>query len=716
VTRKHLFVALVTAAWLGVSVVAHCDDQPAAKAERKFDRYGDPLPEGALLRLGTIRLRQPMGVECVAVSADGKFVASGGVTSVRIWDAATGALVREFRPGARALAFSPDGRAIAFGNDLGVLHIWDVEKARERIACRRKIGDLDRALAVHAVAIAPDGTWVAAAGQGVVSLYEPASGEEILTLRHDDERPDDEPCLAVSPDSKVLASSNDSSIRLWDLARGGAAVVIEKAHDREVTAMTFTPDGKTLISGGHRSEIVKATADEPLHGKAISQVRAWDARTGEPVGERLAEIENDRIRGLWLSPDGATLVTSLSRKLQIVAWPTGRELAVLPTGERLRGYGSGSMSVSRDGKTLALATECCALEVWDAIARKRRLECAEPHSGKIHGVIFSPDGRSAATAGDDGVITLWDAATGRETQRLVYSDRNLNLRSLRFSPDGDLLAAGGNHFTGLVRTASTVRVWRVATGELVRELPVPSCPFTICFSPDGKRLATGDAEFGFGDSQGEAPIRVFDLADGRELAKLEGHELSILALAFTADGRQLVSASEDRTLRVWDLAAKRTVRTIKLGLTDAAAISADGSVAVVNPFHDEDAKRKEPDGPPGMTVWDISAGKEIQRLETYSWGGAYGDQVIAMSGNRRLVAGNANRKVQFAASAPGTICIWDTASGKEVLRLRYAAAGAWAFAFSPDGRKLASGMTDGTALIWDVSPAYDKFKPMEKKP
>src|SRR5436309_14350997 len=100
----HQSFALAALVLINMSVAGRADEQPVVKAERKLDRCGDPLPEGALLRLGTVRLRQPMGCECVAVSADGKLVGSGGGGSVRIWDAATGAKVRELRPGARSLA------------------------------------------------------------------------------------------------------------------------------------------------------------------------------------------------------------------------------------------------------------------------------------------------------------------------------------------------------------------------------------------------------------------------------------------------------------------------------------------------------------------------------------------------------------------------------------------------------------------------------------
>src|SRR5207302_559231 len=93
--RPYLSFAL-TVALGGLGVSAYAAEQPARHAGQKLDSYGDPLPTGALLRLGTTRLRQPGGCYCVALSPDGKRVASGGVYSVRVWDAATGVKLREF--------------------------------------------------------------------------------------------------------------------------------------------------------------------------------------------------------------------------------------------------------------------------------------------------------------------------------------------------------------------------------------------------------------------------------------------------------------------------------------------------------------------------------------------------------------------------------------------------------------------------------------------
>ena len=274
--------------------------QPESNRDSRVDQYGDPLPQGALARLGTVRLHHSGYIERMLFSPDGKILATIGNSSVSLWDWANGK-ERLPLPAAHVgtVAFSPDGKILATASDREKVRLWDIEKTREigNLMVRRETSMVYRS----ALAFAEDGKVLVYAGDdGVAQGWDVTTGKVRLFFQLP-KKGDMISAIALSPSGKVLAyatrweeGTNAGPVCLFDLVSGKELHCL-RDHKQPVWSLAFSPDGTILAS---------ASTTEPPY--------LWDVAAGKPL--RTLQGQKHDPQFLAFSPNGKTLAAGDSWK------------------------------------------------------------------------------------------------------------------------------------------------------------------------------------------------------------------------------------------------------------------------------------------------------------------------------------------------------------------------------------------------------------------
>jgi WD40 repeat protein len=320
--------------------------------------------------------------------------------------------------------------------------------------------------------------------------------------------------------------------------------------------------------------------------------------------------------------------------------------------------------------------------------------------GRAFSVAFSPDGKTLAAGSWDGTVRLWEVASGKELH--LFQDQKSPVRAVAFSPDGKVLACGCEGLGIVLRDT--------ATGTELRRLKGHHGPVTfVRFSLDGKRLASKGYDH---------TLRLWDAASGREVRRLSSQDSEKqlhdpdCPVSFAPDGKTVASATfaseafgrqVQRTFRVWEVATGAEIRSFKDDSSSlgAVAFSPDNKLLAV-------ATGPVTGRPPRISLWDVDSGRALRPIEP-----TQAEHLASLS----FLAFSPDGKT-LAASGGGPIQLWEIATRREVGRFPTHDTGPTCLVFSPAGRLLASGSTDVTVLLWDLTGRMQngKLPPLKLSP
>jgi WD40 repeat protein/serine/threonine protein kinase len=443
-------------------------------------------------------------VETAQFSPDGKLIVTAGRDgTTRVWDAHTGKqLVELLKHNAivTTAQFSPDSTRIVTATWGGVIRIWDSQTGKLLPS------PLTQDNRVNSVQFSPDGKRLVTASGTTVRVWETESGAPLTEpLQHSGVVS----FAQFSPDGKrILTASRDGTARVWDVLNGLPPLTEILRHDTRVTTVQFSPDGKRIV-----------TASDD------GTARVWDARSGQPLTEPIRH--SSPVLSAQFSPDGSRIIT-ITRGKSVQVWDSETGKAV--TAALVHHANVSSAEFSPDGKRLVTATWDGTAQVWDAETGKPLMEPMK-HRSRVNSATFSPDGKQIVTASADGTARVWDAWSGKQLSELQHGSL-VGITSAQFSPDGKRILT--------VSRDGTAPIWDAQTGQQLTQ--VAGDVNSAQFSPDGKRVLTFSG----------SAARVWDAQTGQPLTEPLQNNPTIYSAQFSSDGKRIITSTFAGGARVWD--------------------------------------------------------------------------------------------------------------------------------------------------------------------
>lgn len=617
-----------------------------------------PLPDTARI-LQTNTIAHPISrmshgeyakISDVDFSPDGIYVVSGGGEgTVRVWEALSGKEIVRIEAGSwvDSVDFSPNGKYIVSGGcekneaqftnvcALGSIHVWELNTGKEIVHILLS-GE------VKTVVFSPDGKYIVSSGcetyemifqcsQGVVGVWEAMTGDEITQIM----------------------------------------------HNGEVSSVTFSPNGKYIVSGGCEKRDINSRCSQGI-------ARVWEAMTGKEVTRM---IHDGEVSSTVFSPDGRYVVSGGDDFIARV-WETstGQEIAHLKHGGSVN-----TVAISPDNTHVVSGGSDNIAYVWEVSTGS--VTSYMIHDEAITYVAFSPDGMYVVSGSQDGTVRVWQAANGKEVSRANY---DINVNDIAFSPNGKYVVIGDWGELGVI-------VWEIPTVNYVTTTKPVGVVTSVEFSPDGQYLTSDDCEPAENSYLNfllckQDTVHVWDAMTGDEIANVV-HGGSVNSVHFSPDGKYILSSGCEKrdtqivnlciqsTARVWESMTGKKISEITFdGNMYSVRFSPNGRqlMSINGCEMKNDFYRFCEQG--SVSVWDAMTGVEISRV-------FHEGEVVS-------AAFSPDGKYMVSGGYDNTAIVWETMTGTEVARKSFVA-NVGSVSYSPDGIHIITS-TDDSIHIWEA--------------
>ena len=712
-------------------------EKPAGELKQQTDLMGDPLPTGAISRLGTTRLRHGLGIRSVLVTPNGKNIVSQGMDGIRVWDLNTGKQVHALawemadhkslkidQEIMNHAGLSGDGRLLAIRNTseagAGGIELYDVQ-TEKRLATIGKESYAGAALSHDGKLIACTRSFPLQAPPFAVDMIDVTTEKTLWSATLNERVPAD--LTSFSPDGEIFVMacgcltggpmpvSPSKCFRVLDVKTGKDRFSVELSGLPR--AIAISPDSRQM------AVICRATVIGP--GLITSDIHIWDLVTGKErlrLDPPLPPKNVTAIRSfsaLRFLPDGKTLLTA-GYGDELIQWD-------LSTGKERRRIGKGmanapDLALTTDGRKVVVShgtqISVINLETGQPLHPELNLPIGDAAVAIARG--FSSDGATVVTSnlpfdGSPATVIYWDTITGKERRRIEIP----RLESvIEVTPDGKMatMVAASQPKSLILRDLVKGKETELSAAYEGEVRPA--------LSASGKLVAVA--------VQGNAPIQVIESESGKRIHTLSEPGMTTLQLLFSQDEKRLFAFGPNQTVHIWDLSQGK-----KVGQYTPVRVPDIRLRAVVPDVAKQDTPLSVPDTRLKVIVPTV-AKQDTPANAPFVVALSPDGKLIASSDSRNFVLvrdaedGGNNRRFDVASrvhlitfSHDSKLLAWtslddsqihfiEVASGKEVHTLTGHRGFTTSLVFSADGRRCVSGNTDGTALVWDLSKVTEGLK------